>query len=225
MGRSSQSLDRKRTKLLNWERRQRSLDNQNTPLLILAPELRNKIFALALPSGQFFNTTFKHDFKSCDGQERSVKLLRTAVQYKREFGLTQVCRQIRGETIRVVYSVNTFALGVQPRDVRVRAERWIESRPEEVLSVIQRVVLQRKEPYKWDGDGDGDTSMHCMLFDFVEKKAWTISDDRAYTLHLAAGFERNTFSHFVDPKSWSAGSPRLRLLQLCHDFRRGWRFP
>ena len=178
---------------------------------------------MALPANQFFNTTFARDFKSDDGYKRSIKLLRTAAQYKREMALTQVCRQIRAETLRVVYSVNTFAVGVHPRDPRVRAERWIESRPPEVLPVITRLVLQRKDPYGFEIERDGNPEMNCMLFDFEKGSAWTISDDRAR--YAGEEFEHRVFGHFVDVEGWAEKAPSLRLRQLCHNFRRGWRLP
>ncbi|KAK4498988.1 hypothetical protein PRZ48_009499 [Zasmidium cellare] len=225
MGQSKRALERKRAKLRDWERRQREQDNSNTLLLKLAPELRNRIFSMALPSDQFFNTTFKHEMVSGDGQERSFKLIRTAAQYQSEFALTQVCRQIREETIKVAYSSNTFAVGVHSKDARARAERWIESRPVEVLRVIPRLILQRKNPYVIDNSG---MPMNSILFDFEKKIARTISEDNEKDLLerysvAEADFERTFFTHFVDAQSRVDDPSRLWLLQVCQNFRRGWK--
>lgn len=124
-------------------RQQRQKSNQDSRLLRLAPELRNRIFAFALPSDKIVTTDpTSHSIEIAE-EEYECPTVCDAASYQQEFGITQVCRQIRAETLKVAYASSTFILAVNPAGRRAKneADRWVVSRPPDVLQLVSKMVL------------------------------------------------------------------------------------
>lgn len=210
-------------------RRKREEHNQKMgPLLKLAAKIRNQIFALALPSDQHFNTAHQQDWFDDSNHEKPTKLIRTPAQYKREFCPTQVCRQIRAEALKVAYAANkTFILSVKHIDIRIKAHRWIESRPSEVLPFITKVVLLRT------GRGHGPTpfslkgpfaieTFQPILQDF-EKGTPRVSVELDVTKRYFEFWEGRASHHLgylVAKYQLTTGPPQEKLLEVVRTVRR-----
>lgn len=72
------------------QQKQREHSNHDSPLLRLPPELRNRIFAFALPSSQSFITGFEDGRLDFGGDTATFKTICEASAYEQEFGLTKV---------------------------------------------------------------------------------------------------------------------------------------
>lgn len=164
-------------------RQQRETKNGCSPLSELPGELRNVIYELAIPQDQVFNTTdedtalkdhWHHapDFH-CDPAEgaKEEKIyekgtyvaryectsVHSSRAHERTFNLSQVCRQLRKETLKLYYS-NIFLLRVIIRRKKGKkmnrltrgpsgtAEQWMRSRPAEALLSCSRIILQHWNP-------------------------------------------------------------------------------
>ncbi|KAF2159348.1 hypothetical protein M409DRAFT_30226 [Zasmidium cellare ATCC 36951] len=133
------------------QRQQHEHDNKNTTLLRLSAELRNKVFALALPADQIFTTCQNAHELMLNGKVQGSSIVSDAESYQDNFSITQVCRQIRAETLKVAYASNTFVLGIHEHARRNDAERWVESRPSEALESISKVIVHSGSNDWWYG--------------------------------------------------------------------------
>lgn len=114
---------------------------QVSPLLNLPAEIRNLVFGLALPSNEVFTTDpYVHSVYD-DGRIQDWAFARQSFRYRRLFCLTQVCRQIRDETIKLAYATNAFSLQLRSSDSDSEARKWIESRPADVLPTMHKIAL------------------------------------------------------------------------------------
>lgn len=158
-------------------RQQRETENVKSLLVKLPAELHNKIYGLALPHGRVFNTGSATNIEYFDPDSTSkirCAILRTRKSYRRHFTITQVCRPVRSDTVKLLYSTNTFLLSTvssNKHDPPTRAEiigdatAWIMSRPPEALQAISRIVLQH-----WDiSDEHAFRGTMLTLFD-LEKR-------------------------------------------------------
>ncbi|KAK4550180.1 hypothetical protein LTR36_003147 [Oleoguttula mirabilis] len=72
---------------------------ENSPLARLPPELRNRIYELALKSDRPFTLVFKHML----GQEPSA-------QQRHPTGLARTCKALRKEATQLFYAINAFEI-------------------------------------------------------------------------------------------------------------------
>lgn len=136
-------------------RQHREASNQKTPFLKLPAELRNQIYELALPKEEVFCTFETSNKNKIEGIEAEKKHMCVSIEssssYKQHFGITQICRQLRQETVKMAYRDNIFMLRVyqKGRCHRVsmdKAEKWVASRAPEAMKGLSRVILQYWSP-------------------------------------------------------------------------------
>ncbi|KAF2159346.1 hypothetical protein M409DRAFT_60928 [Zasmidium cellare ATCC 36951] len=202
------------------QQKQREDSKHYSRLLILPPELRNRIFAFALPSSQSFITGFEDGRLDLGGDIATFKTICEASAYEQEFGLTQVCRQIRRETLKMAYAANTFWLDAHPRCGMPYAEAWIRSRPKEVLPFITKVVLESPRTY-----------CDCACLSRSTKGSFDFDSGRVQTAKVGRGFCGGCWSAIADrvaeghvrtmERVIKYSNATRRLFDLVEEFR--WR--
>ncbi|KAK4498989.1 hypothetical protein PRZ48_009500 [Zasmidium cellare] len=218
---SKMAAESARTQRLNERnRRQREKANLDSRLLRLPPELRNRIFSFALPSDKMFTTAgFAQTIPDSGNGEDDGDIclsVRTPEDFIHTFNITQVCRQIRSETLKVAYASNLFILHVRRPYARgANATEWIESRPSEVLSCITKVVLSLGLANAWETCG-------CVvnIFDLDSETVRTFRTgcDPCHQIK-----EENVVSEYgmlAKRDSSSSMTPKERLSNLVAEARR-----
>lgn len=217
---------------------QREQANQDSPLLKLAPELRNSIFSLALPSDQYFTAapesqelylvglhdddTTSSKIQETDAESPEAqphKTVRKSESFQRHFGITQVCRQTRSDALKLAYAADTFLVPVLSQDEKITVEKWLDSRPAEVLPLINKIGLQT-----------GLASYTCfpseeavtILFDFKTGSAEIVfNEDPTVDCPACLQVFCNTvkYYHKMAERVSSSSIPKGRLLNLVKESR------
>ncbi|KAK4498990.1 hypothetical protein PRZ48_009501 [Zasmidium cellare] len=177
---------------LEMQRLQRQLENEKSPLLKLPAEIRNEIYELCVPHGEVFNTGSTRDIDIEGVEEDTISCatsIRSPKDYKRYFAMTQVCRQLRKETIKMCYRNNIFMLRVfaaanEPwlsSSQRNQAERWLKTRDSAALPALSQIILQLWNPH------DYFVGMDMVLFEPTLKThkiiSWADIEDCEYEWH------------------------------------------
>lgn len=153
------------------------MGNQCSPLLKLPGELRNIVYEFAIPQDEVFDSRGITGIR-IEGTNGGVTQPCTSIEkeesHKQVFGITQVCLQLRKETLPLMYSSNVFMLHVREqrgniewrRRVKLypckvgKGEDWIESRPLEALLSLSRIILFL---HPWSRNrGQPDTALFVM---------------------------------------------------------------
>lgn len=143
------------TQSFETRRKQCEAKNKTSPLLKLPGELRNHIYDLVIPKDKIFTTyeiaaTYTVD---AAGTEHRCSTIQRRRPFRRHFAVTQVCKQLRKDTLKLAYGSNTFELRavvddegrMEAKYTIAAAENWLKTRPPEALSALSRVILQ-----SWD---------------------------------------------------------------------------
>ncbi|USP77115.1 hypothetical protein yc1106_04389 [Curvularia clavata] len=138
------NIERKAGKYFKMARQ----NQQQSPLLRLPAELRNKIFAYALGGRTFrFKTTGNYPW-----------YIKNVTKYKHALALLQVCRQIYAETALLPFSTNTFSAS------RLYVlEEWAESLHSARAQSIKWIRLKLQLS---SGMGFLINKIHCESFKF-----------------------------------------------------------
>lgn len=119
----------------------REAANRNSPFLKkIPPELRNRIYSMAMPVDETF-----HAFRGCTYE---ISAFKDSTSYngpytaipnqKNHVALMQICRQIRAETMNFYFSSNTLVLWARQFGLRASIS-WLHGQDLQVFDVLQRI--------------------------------------------------------------------------------------